>query len=461
MSRVSLAWIAAGTIALGAAGPLAGQVGGDTLVVSLDDAIAIAGGANPAVLRAEADLGLNGPETRSTWLGQVVPSVTLNVLQTGYRGNLQRQGFDNLGRPLENPEANWIYTSNTQQGLALNWNITGLSFLNARDRQSQTNRGRALALEQAQAGLHTDVQRLFWDALEQRELLSVEEAIADARIRDQETAERLFNLARNTRVDVLQAELAVEQQRSTIQQQRSAYEQALLSLRTTLGDTELPPIRPESQELPVFDASALNEGALVSRALGENPNVRVQQAGVDGARIGVSEATEWKWPSLSLSYNWFQYRQTQETEALFDLGYDPDRVQSSFSIQVGLPFFNNYFQNRASEAQARVQLQNQRESLKETRLQTEQEVRSQLIALRNQGETLRLAERSLAIATEALRLAREEYRIGTRTFDQLQDAIEQEAASRRQVITSRYGFVDALVALEAAVGGPVRPGAGG
>ncbi|NNF37906.1 MAG: TolC family protein, partial [Gemmatimonadetes bacterium] len=435
--------------------------GADTLTVSLEDALAIAGGANPAVLRAEADLGLNGPETRSTWLGQVVPRVTVDVLQTGYRGNLQRQGFDNLGRPLENPEANWIYTSNTQQGLALNWNITGLSFLNARDRQSQTNRGRVLALEQAQAGVLTDVQRQFWDALEQRELLSVEEAVAEARLRDRETAERLFGLARNTRVDVLQAELAVEQQRSAIQQQRSAYEQALLSLRTTLGDTELPPIRPEASGLPIFDASTLNEEALVARALGENPGVRAQQAGVDGARIGVAEATEWKWPSLSLSYNWFQYRQTQETEALFDLGYDPDRVQSSFSVQVGLPFFNSYFQNKAGEAQARVQLQNQREGLKETRLQTEQEVRSQLIALRNQGETLRLAERSVVIAAEALRLAREEYRIGTRTFEQLQDAIEQEATSRRQVITSRYGFVDALVALEAAVGGAVRPGAGG
>ncbi|MBT8335268.1 MAG: TolC family protein, partial [Gemmatimonadetes bacterium] len=354
MNRAILGILACGGLVIATAHPAAAQPGADTLTVSLEDALAIAGGANPAVLRAEADLGLNGPETRSTWLGQVVPRVTVDVLQTGYRGNLQRQGFDNLGRPLENPEANWIYTSNTQQGLALNWNITGLSFLNARDRQSQTNRGRVLALEQAQAGVLTDVQRQFWDALEQRELLSVEEAVAEARLRDRETAERLFGLARNTRVDVLQAELAVEQQRSAIQQQRSAYEQALLSLRTTLGDTELPPIRPEASGLPIFDASTLNEEALVARALGENPGVRAQQAGVDGARIGVAEATEWKWPSLSLSYNWFQYRQTQETEALFDLGYDPDRVQSSFSVQVGLPFFNSYFQNKAGEAQARV-----------------------------------------------------------------------------------------------------------
>lgn len=457
MSRV----VAGLGLALALAVPAGAQETGDTLVLSLDDALAIAQGANPAVLRAENDLGLNGPETRSTWFGQVLPNVNLNLLSTGYRGNLQRQAFDNLQRPIENPDATWIYTSNTQQGLGLNWNIQGLSFFNARNRQAQANAQRELALLGAQAALGTDVHRQYWDALEQQELLEVELALADARQRDLEAADRLYSLARATRVDVLQAELALEQQRSTIQQQRSAYEQALLTLRTTLGDTELPPIRPQSESIPVFDPTSLDEAALVSRALGDNPQVRTQEAGVEGARIGVAEATDWKWPSISVNYNWYQYRQTQEAEALFDLGYDPDRVQSSFSVQVGLPFFNNYFQNKSQEAQARVALDNQQESLKETRLQTEQEVRSQLITLRNQRETLRLAERSFDIAEEALRLAREEYRIGSRTFEQLQDAVEQETTARRQVITSRYGFVDALIALESAVGGPVRPGAGG
>ena len=62
-------------------------------------------------------------------------------------------------------------------------------------------------------------------------------------------------------------------------------------------------------------------------------------------------------------------------------------------------------------------------------------MRSQLIALRNQGETLRLAQRSLAIAEEAVRLAREEVRIGTRTFEQLQDAV-QDAWSVQAPLTA-------------------------
>ncbi|HSG08462.1 MAG TPA: TolC family protein, partial [Longimicrobiales bacterium] len=80
-----------------------------------------------------------------------------------------------------------------------------------------------------------------------------------------------------------------------------------------------------------------------------------------------------------------------------------------------------------------------------------------MLELSNQYEGMRLAERSAEIAEEALRLAREEYRIGTRTFEDLRQAVESEATIRRQLIQGRYAFVDALLSLEEAVGTRVTP----
>ena len=74
------------------------------------------------------------------------------------------------------------------------------------------------------------------------------------------------------------------------------------------------------------------------------------------------------------------------------------------------------------------------------------------MTLRNGYESHVLAQRSLDIAQEALRLAREEYRLGTRTFEQLRDSINQEALARRQVVEADYSFTDGLVTLEEAVG---------
>ena len=81
-----------------------------------------------------------------------------------------------------------------------------------------------------------------------------------------------------------------------------------------------------------------------------------------------------------------------------------------------------------------------------------------MLEISNQYEVLRLAERSLEIAQEALRLAREEYRIGTRTFEDLRSSFDSEATTRRQVITARHSFVDAVLTLEEAVGARVRGG---
>ncbi|MEX0837427.1 MAG: TolC family protein, partial [Gemmatimonadota bacterium] len=119
--------------------------------------------------------------------------------------------------------------------------------------------------------------------------------------------------------------------------------------------------------------------------------------------------------------------------------------------------FNGFFQKRRAAAEASVELDNRQEADREARLEVEEAVRVARLELENQWETLRLAERSHEIAEEALRLAREEYRLGTRSFEDLRSSFDQEAETRRQVIAARYGFVDALLDLEAAVGEPVGP----
>ena len=135
-------------------------------------------------------------------------------------------------------------------------------------------------------------------------------------------------------------------------------------------------------------------------------------------------------------------------------------MDSRWGITLSFPMFNNYFQNRSQQAQARVALQNRREDERQARLDLEQKVRGALLELNNQYQTLQTNQQAEHIAQEALRLAREEYRIGTRTFTELRADVNNEADARRQLITARYAFVDALVTLEEAVGTAVAPPAG-
>lgn len=446
-------------LALGLAGPpvsLAAQTPTDTLSLTLEEAQRIAEDNNPAFRQTRNALTLNAPQTRATWMGEVLPSANLTLLNTGYYGTLTKQTQDFFGNPIQNPQSDWVHRSNTRQSLSLQWELQGASIWHALRGQEETNLGRRIDVETARWTLRSEVRRAAFEVLRQRALLGAERALRDARIVELDLTERLFELAEGSRVDLLNAELEVQRQERAVQRQERAHEQAVLALRTVLGDPDLPPIRVDAETPPVFDPSALDVESLVARALDEHPQLRGARSSVRASEIGVDQSRAQWWPALTFSADLGRTAQTLEGDALFDVTPDDD-LQSSFYIGLSFPFFNNYFGNRLQMAQARVQLENDEEALRQARLQLRETVSSAMVSLRNEYETLRLAERSLEVAGEALELAREEYRLGARTFRDLQTSVEQEADARRQVIEARHAFAAALVELEDAVGAPVVP----
>jgi outer membrane protein len=422
----------------------------------LADALAMAEGGNPSYRRATNDALLNGVEMRTTWLDRILPRANLTLFNTAYTGNLQRIGRDNFGNPIENPEAKWIYFSNTMHSVNLSWNVRGLSLFQAHRGQSLTNQRREIARERALTGVQVEVQRRYLDAVRQRELAALEEDLVAARGIDLDVAERLFSLAGRTRVDVLNAELAVERQVLASRQQRSAYEGAVLALRTALGTDETRPLELVAEELPLFDPVGLRPSDLISRALEVNPAVRESGVAVRQADLALAEQRNEWWPELAFGLQFFRREQVEGTSALFDPTVSRD-LESNFFVQLSIPVLNDFFQTRQSQERAAIELSNQRETDREARLQLEADIRRTLLELRNQWESLRVSERSSVIAGEALRLAREEYRLGTLRFEDLRTSFQQEADIRREVIKARYDFVDSLLTLEEAVGAPVRP----
>jgi outer membrane protein len=458
---IGLALLAAAP-AMNAADPGMNAAGAQD-VLSLERALDIAQRRNPAYRQAVNSVELNSTEMRATWVEQILPNANVTLFNTAFTGNLARRATDNFGNPIERPSADWVYFSSTRQALNLSWNIQGASLLQAYRGQRLANQGREVSVVRAITALEISVHRLYMDALEQRDLLRAEEELVEARRVDLEVAERLFSLAMRTRVDVLNAELAIEQQTLALRQQQAAFEQAKLALRQELGEDELGRFTLADEPLPIFDPSGLDADALVLAALDVNPELRESRLYVDQASLSLQQAQSSWWPSLALGMSVSRVAQTPQGEALFDVSLDED-LESNFYVQLSLPMFNNYFGNRRDIHRAQVDMDNRREAEREARLRTEGTVRSAVLELSNQFETLRLAERSAEIAQEALRLAREEYRMGSRTFEDLRSAFDQDASTRRQVITARHLFVDALLRLEEAVGvevGPLGPSGSG
>jgi len=427
----------------------------EALSLTLEQALGLAAGSNPALRQATNNALLNGVEMRTTWLDQLLPSASLTLFQTGFNGNLQRQALDNFGDPIARPSADWNFFSRTTHNLGLRWDFQGASLFQVHRRQKLVNEDRALAELRALTDVQIQVQRLYVDALEQRALMRAEDALIESRSIDLEVAERLFSLAFKTRVDVLNAELAIEQQTLAFHQQEAAYQRALLSLKTAIGLTDARPIEIADEDLPVFDPVGFDASALVSRAMEVNPALRQSEVAISSAMLGVSERRREWWPQVSMGIDVFRQDFGSGGEALFDPSVSQD-LESQFFINFSIPVLNGVFQQRAEQQRASVALSNERESDRQARLELEAAIRGAVLDLGNEWTSFRLSERSNVIAEEALRLAREEYRLGTRSFEDLRSSFQVEADTRRQVITARHAFVDALLALEEAVGTSVR-----
>lgn len=442
-----------------------GERAGGAERLTLQEAQERAARNNPAYRRTTNDLGLNQIEHREAWLS-VLPRPTLSIFSTGMDWNLTTRAFDNFGNPIENPETEMVRSSSSTQRAQLAFTVDFQNFVRFRQTGIQAE-SREAGAQFELYGLEADVARAFLDAQERQVSLELEEELLESAVRNREVVERLYGLARRDRMDLLSAELDVVEQENQLDESRAQLRTALLELRNTIGDPELQEFEIEPVGLRDVDPARLDEEALVDRALESSPRIRQQQLAVRVAERDVgSERARWL-PQVSMSLSTFR----QEFErggggAFFQPTPNAD-WDRRISLQLDFPDVARHFDIQNSTRRARISVRNQEETLRQTRLEVEQEVRTLLVDLRSALRSSEIQERRSELAEEQLGLRLEAYRLGNVTFDQLQTATEQAAQARRQALQSRYAVERALVGLERALGAPLgsvlgaMPGPGG
>jgi len=452
-----LAMGAAPVPAAGQANPhhATGEVVPKAHLLTLEEALERALRHNPEIRRARNSLELSPVAVRAAY-GAFLPSFTLSA-GTNLNASRVAVAEDFFGNPIENPELRTASTSASSQGISL-----GLPLFQGGRRlhQLRLERGEAAGREgEAAARLIAQlagVERRFMEARRAEELLALEEEVLEERRRDQEVTRRLFRLAARSQVDVLGAELEVQEQERAVSEARGALRQSRLALRTVIGDVGLPPFVPAPVSLDPFDPGGLDVEALVRTSLLGHPRVSQGEAAVAGAMARAAAARAERYPTLNLNFNAVRSITGQDRSAFLDL--NPDRSSArGWSLSMNLPLFSR-FNTSQGIAHAEVGARNARESLRETELLLEEEVRSRVIGVERARESLTMAERSADLAERRLALAREQYRLAGSSFLELQQAASQSASARRALLVQRYTFAEARIALEEAVGAPVVPG---
>ena len=131
------------------------------------------------------------------------------------------------------------------------------------------------------------------------------------------------------------------------------------------------------------------------------------------------------------------------------------RQPISLSFGVSLPIWDGY-STSLRVAQAEASQDQSHEALRNQQLITDASIQTQLLAVRTAWARMAIQDSNRATAARQLQLAQARYQGGTGTVLETADAQNAVTQSEVDYVTAVYDYHLAVVALEAAVGRPLR-----
>lgn len=432
--------------------PLAAQQAPQRL--SLEDALRIARESNPAFRSAQSDVRVADARERQS-LGAFLPRVSAD-LSVGGSSTRTWTGTDPFGNPLPSEQAIESVRSSGSQGVSLSIPLFQRGRLGELQ-AARADEGAVTALVRVEeARLRAEVTRRYHDALRAGRVIELEEALLASARERLEATQRLFRIAAQGMVEVLGAEVEVARQEQAVEQARGEARKAKLALAEVMGTMEAADAVLTSEPPAVFDPAGLGADSLVALALRGSPRVAQAASARDAAEHRARVARGHRWPTVSALAG-----VGRSTSGLDDQGisiFDPSARANrtvSLGFSIDLPLFDQ-FRGSLGVAQAEAGRTRARESVRQTQLSVEREVRSALIDLQNAHRSIQLAERAAQLSQDRLEMAREQYREGALRFLDLQTVVDRTAQAERDALRARFEFAHALASLEEKVGAPVR-----
>ena len=485
------------SLTLAAASPTVAQepAAAPPATLTLLEAIDLARRNNPEYLATANNLGPADWAVRNAY-GNLLPSADVSTYM-GYTA----AGNTNLGVVTSEALATDYYSSGYRMGVG--YSLSGARLL-APGQARSNRRATAATIDAARFNLEFTVTREYLGVLRAQDDVVVTEqelararqnlALAEARV---QVEAAIPMEAKQAQVEVGTAEVALLQARNAVYTQRLM----LLQLLGIGQDAE-----PElTTRFAVQDVPWTPE-ELLAFADATHPRLRAAEAQRVAAGMGVRMARTAYLPSLNLSAGWSAYarkagnsdflveraQQSAQSQlqsctllnnisaglssplpgtpadcSSFTLTPDDERAirdanrldlarePFSMNVSLSLPIFNGFGRERQLE-EARVMERDAELQLRAQRIQLRTEVATTHASLLTARRSVELQARNQELATEQLELARERYRLGVGTFLELQDAETTKARADRAQLQAVYDFHQALAALEAAVGRPLK-----
>ncbi|HEX7117746.1 MAG TPA: TolC family protein [Longimicrobiales bacterium] len=428
-----------------------------------------------------------------------------------------RLGYQGEGQPLVDPALRDVGVSRVPEyyssgySLSLGYELSAATLFRLGEARA-SRESTVAAIEAMARTLELDVTRQYLAVLRAIDAVELARADLESARENEELALARARVGAGTQLEVKQAEVERGRAEVALLEAEHLVRTERLRLMEVLGvqfDREIE----LTSEFEVFEPR-WDVDQLIAEALGDHPRLRALRAAEAAGNAAKRAAWSTFLPSLSLSVSWSGFTQqvgsdeyligrarnralaeiencefinqisaglstplpdrpmdcaaaytltpVQEAELIAGNDVFPfefTRQPLFAQLRISVPIFSGFERRRQIET-ARVAAEDAREQRRAEELARRTLVAEALLTLETAYRRVTLEERNAAAAAEQLRLARRRYRLGAGDFIELSQAEADHALASRDHLDAVYTFHESLVALEAAVGRPLRGEAG-
>jgi len=340
----------------------------------------------------------------------------------------------------------------TSQSLQLSWDLLrgGRRFAELGATAAES-RAASLRVSDAERTAVSTVKQAFFDALLRQRLAEMASDQLEARRQDLEVTRRRYQIAAVDRSDLLGAEIQVHRAELRLADARAAAREAERQLEVAMGRKgEAPDSLALAEAPPLPDADSLDANALVRQAMGENPALAAFRADAAAASLRKWSARSRYLPTISLGFDLSRSEQLGPNGSFFT--FDPSNHSNSFFVAASWNLFNGFTRHQEA-AQAAVAQNQALASRSKKSHEIERDVRNLVAEVRRRQHRLEIQREVADLSRQRVELARQQFRLGSLSFIELQNVIDQATSDEQAVAQELHDARVAWARLEALVGG--------
>lgn len=355
-----------------------------------------------------------------------LPSVTAQFDQNN-ANNDTRQEFLS-GQNLERDNAK---SDNTNATVGLNWTIfDGLKMFTTYEKLGELkNLGEADAKVRIEASVASIIQ-----AYAQLVQAKQQQLVADKNVSISEDrlvlAEERFQLGSGSKLEVLNAKVDLNADKSARLTQNQLFEEARVNLNQLLGrdpNTELQPTD------SLQTGSILQMEQLRSDALKQNPALLIAESNRRIAKLELKEVQSAMLPRVDVLGDYHWNRSSSEAGFLAS----NQNTGINYGLRASINVFNGFkVQRERQNAQIRIETANMQ--LEQERLALEAGLNKVYLLYASALQMLALEQENLIVAAQNLDVANERFKLGAQTALELREAQRQYIAAETRRIQAQY-----------------------